>query len=252
MASAIACSVLTTENFSIASNTLPRRRSPAVSIRSKRWPARSNGTDDRVARRPRLVESDQPLLAEPGIDERRLADVRTAGDREPDRCGGVRRGIAVFRLGAVRRWSVTERRLERGFGERDDALPMRRRDRLRLAEAELEELGQERRLGHALGLVGSEHDALARAAQVAGDVVVVRRRSGAHVDDEDDRVGLGDRLLCLARHQADDAGRVLGIEAAGVDDDELVPADLRVSVVAVARQAGEVGDDRVARSGPVD
>ncbi len=97
---------------------------------------------------------------------------------------------------------MTERRLERGFGERDDALPVRRRDRMRRAEAELEELGQERRLGHALGLVGGEDDALARAAQVAGDVVVVRRRSGAHVDDEDDRVGLGDRLLCLARHHA--------------------------------------------------
>ena len=43
-ASAIACSVLTTENFSTASNTLPRRRRPAVSIRSKWVPARSNGT----------------------------------------------------------------------------------------------------------------------------------------------------------------------------------------------------------------
>ena len=39
-------------------------------------------------------------------------------------------------------------------------------------------------------------------AQVARDVVVVRRRAGAHVDDEDDRVGLGDRLLGLARHLA--------------------------------------------------
>ena len=47
----------------------------------------------------------------------------------------------------------------------------------------------------------------------------------------------------------DDAGRVLGLEAAGVDDDELVAADLGVAVVAVARQAGEVGDDRVARPG---
>jgi hypothetical protein len=77
--------------------------------------------------------------------------------------------------------------------------------------------------------------------------VVVRRRAGADVDDEDDGVGLGDRLLGLARHLLDDAGRVLGLEAAGVDDDELVAADDRVAVVAIAGQPGEVGDDRVAR-----
>ena len=40
----MACKVLTTENFSIASNTLPLRRSPAVSINSNFWPLRSNGT----------------------------------------------------------------------------------------------------------------------------------------------------------------------------------------------------------------
>ncbi len=145
---------------------------------------------------------------------------------------------------------AAERRLERGFGQRDDALPVRRRERMRRTETELEELAEQRRLGHALGLVGGEHDALARAAQVARDVVVVRRRAGPHIDDEDDRVGFSDRLLGLARHLVDDAGRVLGNEAAGVDDDELVPADLGISVMAVARQAGEVGDDRVARPGP--
>ena len=41
---AIACSVFTTENFSIASKTLPLRRRPAVSISSNFCPARSNGT----------------------------------------------------------------------------------------------------------------------------------------------------------------------------------------------------------------
>ena len=40
----MACSVLMTENFSIASNTWPLRRRPAVSISSNFWPSRSNGT----------------------------------------------------------------------------------------------------------------------------------------------------------------------------------------------------------------
>ena len=39
----------------------------------------------------------------------------------------------------------------------------------------------------------------------------------------------------------------VGLEAAGVDDDELVLALAAVAVVAVAREAGEVGDDGVAR-----
>ena len=53
--------------------------------------------------------------------------------------------------------------------------------------------------------------------------------------------------LGLARHFLDDAGGVLGLEAAGVDDDELVATDDGVPVVPIARQAGEVGDDGVAR-----
>ena len=44
LASAIACKVFTTENFSIASNTLPRLRKPAVSIITYGLPLRVNGT----------------------------------------------------------------------------------------------------------------------------------------------------------------------------------------------------------------
>jgi hypothetical protein len=56
------------------------------------------------------------------------------------------------------------------------------------------------------------------------------------------------RFLWLRRKRAMSwsAGGLLGLEAAGVDDDELAPAELGVAVVAVARQAGEVGDDGVA------
>ena len=56
LASAIACSVFTTENFSIASNTWPLRRRPAVSISSNRRPFALEGHADRVARGAGLVE----------------------------------------------------------------------------------------------------------------------------------------------------------------------------------------------------
>ena len=88
--------------------------------------------DDRVARRSRLVEGDQALLAEPGVDQRRLADVGPAGDGELDRRVGVgllaRALVVVVGLGRQR---LAERGLECRFGERDDALPVRRRDRMR-------------------------------------------------------------------------------------------------------------------------
>ena len=87
------------------------------------------------------------------------------------------------------------------------------------------------------------------SAQVARDVVVLRRQAGAHVHDEHHDVGLGHGLARLARHLLDDAGGRVGLEAAGVDDDELDAVVAAVAVVAVAREAGEVGDDRVARLG---
>ena len=44
LADSMACKVLTTENFSMASNTLPLRRKPAVSMSSNFCPSRSKGT----------------------------------------------------------------------------------------------------------------------------------------------------------------------------------------------------------------
>jgi hypothetical protein len=79
--------------------------------------------------------------------------------------------------------------------------------------------------------------------------VVLRRQAGAHVDDEDHRIGLGHGLARLLGHLGDDAAGLVGLEAAGVDDDELAPAQAGVAVVAVARQAGEVGHDGVAALG---
>ncbi len=103
-----------------------------------------------------------------------------------------------------------------------------------------------RRFAHALGLVDRQQHALAAGAQVARDVVVLPRQAGPHVDHEHHRVGLGHRLPRLLGHLVHDAGRLVGLEAAGVDDDELAALETRIAVVAVARQAGEVGHDRVA------
>ncbi len=69
-------------------------------------------------------------------------------------------------------------------------------------------------------------------------------RPCARVDEEDDDVGLGDRLARLLRHLVQDAVLRDRLEAAGVDDEERPVADAPAAVVAVARQPGKVGDER--------
>ncbi|MNV73151.1 hypothetical protein D3C71_1662830 [compost metagenome] len=120
------------------------------------------------------------------------------------------------------------------------------RHREHLAQAELVELGQLHALDHAFGLVGHQHAGLGEPAQVVGDVMVLRRDTGARIDDEDDHVGLGHGLLRLLGHLAVDAGGGIGLEAPGIDDDVFVLALLAIAVVAVTREPGEVRHDRVA------
>ena len=106
-ASSIACSVLMTENFSMASNTLPRRLMPAVSISVYLLAAALEIEVDRVARRAGLVEGDHPLLAQDRVDQRGLADVGPADDRHLDRVRalavlGRRAGASSFAVAARR------------------------------------------------------------------------------------------------------------------------------------------------------
>src|SRR6185503_12325486 len=97
---------------------------------------------------------------------------------------------------------------------------------------------------HALGLVDRQPARRGQPAQLLGDRTIRRSRPGAPVDHEDDRIGLGDRLLRLARHLDEHAlGRRL--EAAGVDGDEAALSLAAFAVVPVARDARQIVDDRV-------
>ena len=130
---------------------------------------------------------------------------------------------------------------------------MRGGDRDRVAQPQLVEFGDRALRRQPFGLVDGQHDRTPRFAQQVGDRRVLRRETLAPVDEEDDDVGFGDGLLRLPRHRVQDAGRGLGLEAAGVDDEIRLVAEARAAVVAVASQAGKVGDQRVARPGqPVE
>ena len=77
--------------------------------------------------------------------------------------------------------------------------------------------------------------------------------SGARVHDEEDEVGLLDRTLRLLRDVARERRRVGHVDAARVDEDEALPRPLADDLLAVARHARRLEDDRLAGRGqPVD
>ncbi len=126
---------------------------------------------------------------------------------------------------------------------------MGRRDDARLAAAEFVELGGNHVAIHALGLIDDQMQRPAGAAQQFGDHLVLRRQAGADIDEEQQHIGLGDRRLGLTRHFMDDAVLGLRLEAAGIDDQKGPLAEPAMAVMAIARQAGLVGDEGVARLG---
>ena len=221
LASAIACSVLTTENFSIASNTLPLAAQPGGVDQLELLPVALERHGDRVARRAGLVERDQPLLAEPGVDQRRLADVRPAGHGQADRRA---RRLPRRSASSSERAKCGQRRLECRL-RRTMPCPCAAETGCGSPRPSSKNSASSGDSAMPSALLTASTTFLPARAQVARDVVVLPRHAGAHVDHEDHRVGLGDRLARLLGHLLDDAGRAVGLEAAGVDDDELVLAD---------------------------
>ena len=142
-----------------------------------------------------------------------------------------------------------ERFVERFLDQVGDAVAVGGGDHVRVAHAELIEVGDDGAVLHALALVHDQHDLAARLAQEVGDGLVVRRHALAAVDDEDDDVRFGHGLLGLQGHLVHDAFLGDRLETAGVDDQEWAFADAAFAVVTIARQARQVRHQRIARAG---
>ena len=192
------------------------------------------GHHDGIAGRARLVECHHAVLAQQPVDQRALADVGAADDGDLDAAR-----LPFVRV--IRGEESRERRLEQG----GHALIVRGGDRQRLAEPELVEIGHGDIAIEALGLVDREHDRLAAAAREIRRELILRRDAGAAVHDHDQSVGLGDGPLGLFDHQALDLAGVLD-QSAGIDHDARNVGAARISVLPVAREAGEVRDQCVA------
>ena len=103
-------------------------------------------------------------------------------------------------------------------------------------------------------LVRDHEHGLLRLAEDLGDLLVARRDPDLGVDDEEDEVGLADRLACLDGDRPRDRRLVGDVDAAGVDQEE-APAvrPLDDELLAVARDARGLVDDRLPRAAqPVD
>ena len=125
--------------------------------------------------------------------------------------------------------------------------------RHRVAEAEAVQVERQALLRRVVDLVREQQHLLLRAAQQLGELLVAGRDAGARVDDEQHEVGLGDRGARLLGDLRRDVAAVGEVDAARVDQHELLAVPLADELLAVARRALRRVDDGRARAGqPVD
>lgn len=194
---------------------------------------------DRIARRARLGGRDHAHLAHQRVDQRRLADVLATNDGDARMAHPRRVDLGCGRLGDRR---------EHGLEQIGHALAVRGGDRDRRTEAEGVEFRACDLRRQPLGLVRRDTDALRGPPELIGDRAIEGRQASARIDHEHHRIGFGDRLLGLARHFPDDTRVGAGLQATGIDDDKGTRPDSAVAVVPIARDAGHVDDDGIARS----
>ena len=188
---------------------------------------------DRVARRARDVGDDHALFAEEAVDERGLADVRAADDREAN---GVVVGLRVA-LG---------QQLDDAVEQVAGAEPLGGGDRQRLAQAEAMEVRGERQLADAVALVRRDDRRQRRAAQQIGHLLIARAHAGAGVDDEHRDLRFGQPGAGLVANRAGERVLILEVDAAGVDQREEAPVPLALELLAVARDPRALVHDRLA------
>jgi len=192
-----------------------------------------------IARGAWLVECDHTLLTEDGVHQGGFADIRAADD------GQFRR---MFVTGFLFLFPFCLKReiLQRELDHLAHVVAMRRGNRQRLAQTQLEKIGSHLGALHSLRLVDQQQNRLAGLAQLTGDECVLRRATGAAVNQEQHHVSFIHRLAALPGHLEQDA--VLGdrFQPAGIHHQIRSFPYPTLPIMAVARQPRLVGDQRVA------
>ena len=194
---------------------------------------------DGVSRGPRDRRHDRSLCPQEAVEQRRLADVGPAHDRDPQRRLHVLGDRDPRQL------------LERGVEQVPHALAVLGGDGEHAREPEPGEV-----LGAVLGpldLVDGHQHLLAATAQAGRDGLVVGQQPRTAVHHENDQVRLVYRQLGLGRGRSQQ--RIVGLQQqpARVDQLEGGPLPGRLRVVAVARGAGPaVGDGLAPSADPIE
>ncbi len=152
---------------------------------------------DRVARGARHLRDDHPVLAQQPIDERRLARVRAADDRDRGFAGSFG-GPAVTRPD---RGSARAPGSRRSFEQIADAVAVLGADLHDRVEAEPVQLEGSVARATIVHLVDGEDDRHAGSTRGRGDVLVAGNQSFAAVDDHHDEVGRPATRVVRARRR---------------------------------------------------
>src|ERR1700744_2464343 len=99
----------------------------------------------------------------------------------------------------------------------------------------------------AFGLVHCQDHRLAAAARELRDELILRRDTGASIDQDDQPVRFADRPLGLRHHQTLDHVGVFN-QTAGVDHDARYFGAPRETVLPIACEARQIGHQRIARA----
>jgi hypothetical protein len=98
-----------------------------------------------------------------------------------------------------------------------------------------------------VGLVRHNEDGFIERPQNPRQLFIERRDSIPHIDDKQEQAGLIDRRAGLLEDVHGDNRLVIGHDTARVDQPESAPLPFGLTVDAVARDPGQVADDRAPR-----
>ena len=226
------------------------RLKPAVSNSLSSLPCSLKIDGDGVASNAGLWPGDHALLAENGIDQGRLADIRAShhGDAQ-----GVD-GCLVLFASLLRdlRATVYAGGLLDEVAQLADADIMLGRDRQRLAEPKGEGFVHACLRRAPLHFVGGDDHRLAGRAHEFGEDLIAGNDPRPRIDQENDKVRLLDGLDSLLAHAGGET-RIAMLEPSGIDQPDGARSKLGVGLAPVARQSGLIVDKGEALAGePVE
>jgi hypothetical protein len=134
------------------------------------------------------------------------------------------------------------------FHQGFDALIVGGGDDMQTVQTQGVELGAEQIRIAVFALVDHQMQHFTGAAQLVGDLFISGSQPAASVHQQQHGVGLLNRSPCLLLHHPRQTLIVVG-QAAGIDDDIGMWATLADAVLAVAGQARQIRDQRVAGAG---